>query len=268
MTTRTDFDDDADGTTDRTEFYTYGANGRVSQTDFDDDGDGTIDRIERALSSLDGTNGFILTGIDAGDNSGISVSSAGDVNGDGYDDLIIGAWLADPNGDNRAGETYVIYGGASAQGTDGVLDLEALDGSNGFILTGIDADDRSGFSVSSAGDVNGDGYDDLIIGAYLADPNGDINAGETYIVYGGANAPAQMACWICPIWMAVTASSSTGPMCIAIPVLPSRLRGMSMAMAMMIWSSGPGKPTRMVTVMLARPISSMAGRARRAGTAC
>ena len=141
------------------------------------------------LSSLDGTNGFILNGIDADDYSGRSVSSAGDVNGDGYDDLIIGADWADPNGDSRAGETYVIYGGASAPGTDGVLDLSALDGTNGFILNGIDAYDRSGRSVSSAGDVNGDGYDDLIIGAYRADPDGDSSAGEIYVVYGGASAP-------------------------------------------------------------------------------
>ena len=141
------------------------------------------------LSDLDGTNGFILNGIDGIDYSGRSVSSAGDVNGDGYDDLIIGASSADPNGDNQAGETYIIYGGASAPGTGGVLDLSALDGTNGFILTGIDAGDRAGWSVSSAGDINGDGYDDLIIGARYADPNGVGNAGETYVVYGGANAP-------------------------------------------------------------------------------
>ena len=186
---RIEYDDDADGTTDRIEFYTYNPDGRVSRTDFDDDADGTIDRSARALSSLDGTNGFILNGIDASDYSGWSVSSAGDVNGDGYDDLIIGAWGADPNGDSEAGETYIVYGGASAPGSDGVLDLGALDGTNGFTLTGIDASDTSGRSVSSAGDVNGDGYDDLIIGARRADPNGDSDAGETYIVYGGARAP-------------------------------------------------------------------------------
>ena len=134
------------------------------------------------LSALNGINGFILTGIDALDQSGWSVSSAGDVNGDGYDDLIIGANRAD----GFTGETYVIYGGASAPGTDGVLDLGALDGTNGFILTGIDTGDNTGSSVSSAGDVNGDGYDDLIIGAGFADPNGITNAGETYVIYGGA----------------------------------------------------------------------------------
>ena len=141
------------------------------------------------LSDLDGTNGFILNGIDRDDRAGWSVSSAGDVNGDGYDDLVIGAIGADPNGDNYAGETYVIYGGASAPGTGGRFNLSTLDGTNGFILTGIDIFDYSGISVSSAGDVNGDGYDDLIIGASLADPNGDNQAGETYIIYGGANAP-------------------------------------------------------------------------------
>ena len=143
---------------------------------------------EIALSMLDGADGFALTGIDRGDDSGGSVSSAGDVNGDGYDDLIIGAYMADPNGKNRAGETYVVYGGASAPGADGVLALSALDGTNGFTLTGIGSDDLSGRSVSSAGDVNGDGYDDLVVGALLADSNG-LNSGETYVVYGGASAP-------------------------------------------------------------------------------
>ena len=142
-----------------------------------------------ALTDLDGSNGFVLAGIDDSDNSGYSVSSAGDVNGDGYDDLIIGARLADPNGDSTAGETYVVYGGASAPGAGGVLALSALDGTNGFTLNGIDANDQSGISVSSAGDVNGDGYDDLIIGASAADPGGNSGAGETYVVYGGAGAP-------------------------------------------------------------------------------
>ena len=59
----------------------------------------------------------------------------------------------------------MVYGGARAPGTNGVLALSALDGTNGFTVSGSDPDDESGASVSSAGDVNGDGYDDLIIGA-------------------------------------------------------------------------------------------------------
>ncbi|WP_444541932.1 cadherin-like domain-containing protein [Algimonas arctica] len=141
------------------------------------------------LSTLDGTNGFRLDGIDVGDQSGISVSSAGDVNGDGFDDLIIGARWADPNGDSGAGESYVVFGGSAAV-AGGALDLSTLDGTNGFRIDGIDASDYSGRSVSSAGDVNGDGFDDLIIGAYRADPNGKYAAGESYVVFGGAAAVA------------------------------------------------------------------------------
>ena len=146
------------------------------------------------LSALNGANGFTLRGINEDERFGFSVSSAGDVNGDGYDDLIIGANRADsedsPGGvQSEAGATYVVYGGARAPGTNGVLELATLDGTNGFALAGIDADDRSGRAVSSAGDVNGDGYDDLIIGADAGDPGGVNSAGETYLVYGGARAP-------------------------------------------------------------------------------
>jgi VCBS repeat-containing protein len=134
------------------------------------------------LSALDGTNGFVLNGIDGVDASGISVAGAGDVNGDGVDDLIIGAPGADPNGDSRAGESYVVFG--QSTGFSASLDLSVLDGTNGFILNGITDGDDSGFSVAGAGDVNGDGVDDLIIAAYNADPNGNTGAGASYVVFG------------------------------------------------------------------------------------
>jgi microcompartment protein CcmK/EutM len=117
------------------------------------------------------------------------VSSAGDVNGDGFDDLIIGAFFADPNGDNYAGESFVVFGGVGV-GASGTIELSSLNGANGFVLNGIDQGDQSGRSVSSAGDVNGDGFDDLIIGATGAAPNGNKQAGESYVVFGGVGVGA------------------------------------------------------------------------------
>ena len=117
------------------------------------------------LSTLDGSNGFSLEGIDSFDNAGNSVSNAGDVNGDGFDDILVAAWGADPGGDEGAGETYVVFG--SGSGFPASLDLSSLtlDGTNGFRLDGIDQNDNSGYSVSTAGDINGDGYADILVGA-------------------------------------------------------------------------------------------------------
>ncbi|MBD2386561.1 putative Ig domain-containing protein [Cylindrospermum sp. FACHB-282] len=135
------------------------------------------------LSTLNGANGFAINGIAAYDQSGRSVSSAGDVNGDGFDDLIIGARYADPNGSN-SGQSYVVFGSSSSFSP--TLNLSTLNGANGFAINGIAQGDRSGSSVSSAGDVNGDGFDDLIIGARYADPNGS-NSGQSYVVFGSSS---------------------------------------------------------------------------------
>ena len=143
----------------------------------------------------DGTAGFVLKAIDAGrDFDGISVSGAGDVNGDvngdGIDDFIIGARYAETNGEFEAGESYVVFGRST--GFTALFELRSLfpeaggDGTAGFVLKGIDAGDKSGHSVSNAGDINGDGIDDFIIGAFTADPNGETNAGESYVIFGRA----------------------------------------------------------------------------------
>ncbi|ADJ27938.1 integrin alpha [Nitrosococcus watsonii] len=134
------------------------------------------------LSDLDGSNGFALNGIGPGDSLGDSVSGAGDMNGDGFDDLVIGAPDASPNGVSGAGQSYVVFGTSGRFPAS--LDLSTLDGGNGFIVNGIAAFDGSGRSVSGAGDINGDGFDDLVIGAPDASPDGVSGAGQSYVVFG------------------------------------------------------------------------------------
>ena len=94
------------------------------------------------------------------------MSSAGDINGDGIADLLIGAYGAGPNG-AYSGASYVVFGRNTARtgAFPASLDLSDLDGTNGFRLSGVEADDSSGRAVSGAGDVNGDGIEDLLIGA-------------------------------------------------------------------------------------------------------
>ncbi len=107
----------------------------------------------------------------------------GDVNGDGFADVIVGAHFAYPNG-SYSGSSYVVFGKAS--GFAPAIDLSTLSGGNGFRLDGVAEDDRSGISVAGAGDVNGDGFADVMIGAHLADPNVQSSAGSSYVIYGRA----------------------------------------------------------------------------------
>lgn len=131
-------------------------------------------------TSLDGDNGFSIEGEAEGDEAGYSVDNAGDINGDGFDDLIIGARGSDISGE-ESGAAYIVFGKAS--GFEATLNLSELDGANGFRLERGIAGEFFGRSVSAAGDINGDGNDDLIIGAYAADPNGQ-DAGAGYVLFG------------------------------------------------------------------------------------
>lgn len=133
-----------------------------------------------AFADLNGTNGFAVKGLDYEDLLGLTVSGAGDFNGDGFDDLLIPVFGGDPNGLANAGENYVIFG--KPNGFPAVFDQTTLDGGNGFRLDGIDANDQAAWT-SDAGDVNGDGFADIMIGA-AASPNGVLNAGSNYVVFG------------------------------------------------------------------------------------
>jgi hypothetical protein len=100
------------------------------------------------------------------------VSGAGDVNGDGFADIIMGAWGAE----SYAGAAYVIWGKAGGIATVDLASFVSSD-STGFMILGA-------ATVSGAGDVNGDGFDDIIVGADDADPNGRDDAGEVYVILG------------------------------------------------------------------------------------
>jgi hypothetical protein len=105
---------------------------------------------------------------------GYSVASAGDVNGDGYSDVIIGANEYD-NVEAAVGRAYVFHGSATG-----------LSGTAAWIAEGDQAGAQLGYSVASAGDVNGDGYADIVVGARYEDPFTEIAEGRAHAYYGNA----------------------------------------------------------------------------------
>ena len=134
-----------------------------------------------------GNGGFKIQGRNAGDQAGVAVSAAGDVNGDGFDDVVLGARYQDGGGGD-AGAAYVVFGrNTVAQGGFATpVDLDDIaQGTGGFEIRGEAAGDFAGFSVASAGDVNGDGRGDLVVGALRNDGGGD-RAGAAYAVFGRA----------------------------------------------------------------------------------
>ncbi|MEO8893133.1 MAG: hypothetical protein ABI417_16710, partial [Coleofasciculaceae cyanobacterium] len=135
------------------------------------------------VSTLNGVNGFTING------AGYAVSGAGDFNGDGVDDILIGGASTSPlTNPNIESASYIVYGNRA--GFAASIDLANLDGTEGFPINSLLSDpvgwltdSTLGFSVSAAGDVNGDGFDDVILGS----PNSERNAGYGAVIFGQAS---------------------------------------------------------------------------------
>ena len=127
-----------------------------------------------SATGISGTIATIVEANQSASNFGIAVAGAGDVNGDGYSDVIVGAEDYD-NGQTDEGVAFIYLGSAA--------------GINSTAQTFVEGNltlSQFGFSVASAGDVNGDGYSDVIVGAYLSS-NGQANEGCAFVYHGSAS---------------------------------------------------------------------------------
>jgi hypothetical protein len=145
-------------------------------------GRGRVDVFYGGTTGVSATPNVTLRGVAMGDGFGASVSSAGDVNGDGLADLVVGASQADPAARMNAGTASVFLGA-----TSGILITPFQ------VLEGASAGDSFGTAAAGAGDVNGDGYADVVVGAWLADPSGRMEAGAASVFIGGSTGLASTA---------------------------------------------------------------------------
>lgn len=145
-------------------------------------------------TQLNGANGFEATGvINEQATTGASISSGGDVNGDGIDDFVVGA----PGSYDYAhvtGRAYVVFGKTNL-GSSGSLNLTTLSGTSGFILNGAANYDVAGTSVNITGDINGDGFEDVVVGAPTKSSGSVVPGatnGQAYIMFGKSNISASV----------------------------------------------------------------------------
>lgn len=143
---------------------------------------GSVSVFHGNVSGVSTTPQWVYEGHTVNDRLGWSVASAGDTNGDGYTDLVLGAATASSGGRMSAGTAGVFLGIFSG-----------VSGSATRWITGSTAGDQLGYSVASAGDVNGDGFADIVLGAPHASANGSTAAGLAYVFHGNASGVSSTA---------------------------------------------------------------------------
>lgn len=130
------------------------------------------------LASL-GERGFKIAGATASEDFGSAVAGGGDTNGDGRDDLLVGAPGASVGGLDRSGSAVIVFG----RDETSTVSIRSLEGS-GYRISGATPFDATGTSVSVVGDINNDGRDEAVLGAPFASNNGRTESGSVYVVPG------------------------------------------------------------------------------------
>jgi hypothetical protein len=125
--------------------------------------------------------GIEVWGAATDDRLGI-VAGAGDVNKDGYHDILVGAYAADISAKANAGAVYLVFG--SPGRSTSVVDTASTISPKGIKISGAVASDNWGLALSGAGDVNKDGIDDFIIGGFRYDPSSRTDAGAAVVIFG------------------------------------------------------------------------------------
>lgn len=148
---------------------------------------GSTRQFERSfdLSSLSGRLGFRFDGVNASGYSGRNIAGVGDLNRDGFDDLAIGNSVRERMASDDFSSVYILYGSQDIQ--DKPINPMTMSGANLTVIRAESDSDEAGFSANSAGDFNGDGIEDLLIGAPNANSSGKFASGRAYVLFGGSS---------------------------------------------------------------------------------